>query len=309
MSFWKRNKVETQTAVPASDEERAPAEATPASEAPASSPENSAPVADVAIGDEAQDESVRPAKQGLVQRVRAWRAESSVMPDALPIRILMGHLPEVTERDAREYAQGIAEKHFEQMGLSFFDAYEFGNGYVFEAHEGGPGRAYAPDIIRHFNGLGPYQVGEINSVVIRTATRLVEVQRTREGLAAILLPEAADIEATPWLRPSNKMTPGLNRRTHFFKAGLALFVSGGVAALLSGTVFRLQPYEAPPEQKVEMISANNLPRSQWARMEALPSNTYVRALRYRNDKWEAPELATDIPTAPAPAAGQPGKTP
>lgn len=229
-------------------------------------------------------------------------------PSALPIRVLMGYLPEVSARDAKEYAQGMAEKHFEQMGLSYFDAFEFGNGYVFEAHEGGDGKAYAPEVIKYFESLGAYQVGEVNSVTIRTASRFLEVQRMREGLAAIMLPESAEATPTAWLRPTTSMTPGLNRRTAFLYAGVAVFATGVLSMLLAATVFRLQPYATAPVQKVESVSTADLPRSQWSRLESLPANSYVKALRYRNDKWESPEIVTDTLAvapggAPAPTAG------
>lgn len=218
-------------------------------------------------------------------------------PGALPIRVLMGFLPEVSARDAKEYAQGMAEKHFEQMGLSYFEAFEFGNGYVFEAHEGGDGKAYAPEIIKYFESLGAYQVGEVNSVTIRTASRFLEVQRMREGLAAIMLPESAEATPTAWLHPTTSMTPGLNRRTAFLYAGVAVFATGVLSMLLAATVFRLQPYATAPAQKVESVSTADLPRSQWSRLESLPANSYVKALRYRNDKWESPEIVTDAPAS------------
>ncbi len=219
---------------------------------------------------------------------------------SLPVRVIIGYLPEVNERDAREYAQGMAEKHFDQMGIAFFQAFKHANGYAFEAHEGGPGKAYLPSIIEHFDAQGPYRLGENHSVVIRTATRMVEVQRLRDGLASIVLPESSEVAATEWLHASKGMIPGLNRRTLFFYAGAAVFATGVLSMLLSATVFRLQMHEDAPPIKLESISANNLPRAQWSRVEALPPNSYVRAIRFRNDKWEAPEIVTE--TVPAPAA-------
>lgn len=235
------------------------------------------------------------------------KPQGAERPEALPIRVILGYLPEVSARDAKEYAQGMAEKHFEQMGLSYFEAFEFGNGQVFEAHEGGHGKAYAPEIIQYFESLGPYQVGELNSVTIRTASRYVEVQRMREGLAAILLPEATEADPTPWLRATTPMIPGLNRRTAFLYGSVAVFATGVLAMLLTATVFRLQPYSEAPAQKVESISAAELPRSQWPRLEALPPNSYVKSLRYRNDRWESPEIG--IGEAPSFAMSATGTAP
>lgn len=236
------------------------------------------------------------------------RREDASRPVALPIRVVMGYLPEVTERDAREYAMGMAEKHFAQMGLVHFAAYAYDSGFVYEVHEGGDGRAYAPAIIDYFKSQGPYRPGENVKVHIRTGSRMVEVLRLRDGLACVILPEQSEVEETPWLRPTKTMSPGLHRRTGFFYAGVTILGSGLLAVLVSGMVFRLQPYEEPPAPKVEIIKARDLPRSQWPTLENLPAGTYVRALRFQGGRWEAPEMVTSQP-AVAPSAAEAASAP
>lgn len=233
---------------------------------------------------------------------------------ALPIRVIIGYLPEVTERDALEYAVGIAEKHFEQMGMAFFDAHKYANGFAYEVHEGGPGKAYLPDIIKYFDSLGAYRTGELNAVVLRTATRFVEVQRMREGLAAIILPESSTMAPTEWLEATASMRPAVNKRTALLVAGAALFVTGFVAMIVTSMLTRYQPYEPMPEQKVEFINATNMPFGQWPQLETVPRTSYVKALRYRNSRWEPPELATTAPpssasTPSAPVKSGPGAAP
>lgn len=257
-------------------------------------------------------EKPSPAKKS---KLKGWlqsigRGDKHQKPEIRPIRVLMGYLPEVSARDAREYAQGIAEKHFEQMGLVFFGAFPCDNGFVFEVHEGGEGKAYAPEILKHFESLGPFQVGEQHTVCIQTATRVLEVQRTREGLAAILLPEASTAQGDEWLVPSKPLTPAMDRRDKVFYVGATIFASGFVAMLLSGTIFRVQLYEEPQAPKPVVISAASLPMSQWSRLQALPDNAYVRALRFKNGRWEAPEIQSESsnssvtePFVPAPPGG------
>lgn len=262
--------------------------------------------------DTAKVEAAEKASTTKKSKLKAWlpslgRADKHLKPEIRPIRVLMGYLPEVSARDAREYAQGVAEKHFEQMGLVFFGAFPCDNGFVFEVHEGGEGKAYAPEILKHFESLGPFQVGEQHTVCIQTATRVLEVQRTREGLAAILLPESSPAQGDEWLVPTKPLTPAMDRRDKVFYVGAAIFASGFVAMLLSGTIFRVQLYEEPPAPKPVVISAASLPMSQWSRLQALPDNAYVRALRFKNGRWDAPEIQTESssPSVAAPAVPVP----
>lgn len=219
----------------------------------------------------------------------------------LPVRVIIGYLPEVSERDALEYAIGLAEKHFDQLGLAFFDAFKFDNGFVFEIHEGGSGRAYVPKIIEYFEATGPYDAENPVSVVLKTGTRRVEVQKARSGLVSVLLPESSTAEPSAQIEATSAMQPALNKRTGFLVVSAALFVTGFAAVMTAAFIARFQPYEAPPERPVEQISAASLPLNQWFRVEAVPPGSYVKALRFRNQRWEAPELGAEVPEAPSDA--------
>lgn len=212
---------------------------------------------------------------------------------ALPIKVILGYFPDISHRDAFEYAQGIAEKHFEQPGMVHYGAFEYDTGYIYEVHEGGEGLAFTPAILKYFKSQGPFKVGENLFVTIKTATRLVEVQRLRNGISAILLPEATPRQPTPWLRAVGPLTPALNRRSAFFKVSATVFASGILTLLVSGTVFRLQPYDLTIGPKVQTISTATLPRTQWSALSNVAPGFYVKALRYRSGKWEAPELTSD----------------
>ena len=235
------------------------------------------------------------------QRLRAKKADKPAF-SAVPIRVIIGYLPEVTEKDALDYAMGIADKHFEQLGLAYYDAFQYDGGYVFEAHEGGHGKAYSPQILEYFTSQGPYRSSETHSVVIRTATRKVEVQRARQGLTAIVLPESSDLQPTAWLTPGAPMTPALNKRTGLLVTGAALFVTGFMALMVAAFVARYQPYEAAPKMTPEVLSMQDLPMGQWPVLQAVPAGSYVKALRFRNGRWEPPELTTPGEAASAEAA-------
>lgn len=247
--------------------------------------------------DEGLQAEAAPSSKSMLKRLfeRSFGESSNA---SLPIRVIIGYLPEVSERDAIEYAYGIAEKHFEQLGIAYFDAFEYDGGYVFEAHEGGGGRAYLPEIIRYFDSHGAYQQGEELTVTIRTATRVVEVQRMREGLVAIVLPESAQVAQSEWLKPTTKMQPAFDKRTGLLVGGALLFVTGFIAMMTTSMLTRYQPYEAPAQAQTVAVNLQSLPIGQWSALEMVAPNSYVKAIRYRKGKWEAPEVVSESSPAP-----------
>ncbi|MNR71672.1 hypothetical protein D3C71_23030 [compost metagenome] len=219
----------------------------------------------------------------------------------VPVRVLIGFLPDVRERDARDYALGAAEKNFNQPALAFYDAFEYDGGYAYEVHEGGEGGALLPSILRYFRSQGPFVPGEDVKVVIRTGTRMVEVQRDRVGLSAILLPESSTVEPTDWLVPTEKLTPALNQRTGLLAVGAAFFITGFFALIVGSMLTRYQPYEDAPKPGVSTISYEDLPISQWPRLTNLAPDSYVTKLVYENGKWQRPEIR-NVGAQPAPVA-------
>ncbi|KWT98297.1 MULTISPECIES: hypothetical protein [unclassified Variovorax] len=230
--------------------------------------------------------------------------EPTTVLRSAPIRILIGYLPEVRERDAREYALGVAEKHFDQPAMAFYDAFKLGDGYAYEVHEGGDGVAYLPQIIKYFDSLGPYRADEPAKVTIRTGTRLVEVERQATGLSAILLPESSTKEPTAWLAPRERMSPALNQRTRFLVLGAVFFVTG-FFALVGSMVTRYQPYDAPVASAVSRVNYDDLPISRWPRLQSLQPNSYVAKVEYADKRWKALDIRDARMTQAAPVGAPP----
>lgn len=234
----------------------------------------------------------------------------------LPIRVFLGYLPEVTERDAREYALGIAERNCEQISLVYYDAYKMADGFAYEVHEGGNGRAYLPEIIEYFASKGRFEKGgEADSVYIRTATRMVQVERTLGGIQAFQLPESASETASDWLEGTSKMTAAIQTLKGFLVVGAALFTTGFLAMTMS-LVSRIQPYDSAPEPVVERATDgfNLSPLSRWTTLQSVGAGEYVKALRFTKGKWEldrGKEITEAVPpngaveAPPQPSAANP----
>lgn len=231
---------------------------------------------------------------------RSTRQAERRKVSAVPIRILMGYLPEVTERDARDYALGVAEKHFEQPAIAHFDAFKYENGYAYEVHEGGEGYAYLPEIIRHFKEQGAYLEGEKTEVLLRTGTRMVKVIRQRVGLQAVLLPESTQLEPADWQPSGEKLQSALNQRTGFLVAGAGFFVAGFFALIVGSLMTRYQPYDSPAPPAVTTVDYEQLPIAQWSKVQGLPANEFVSKLAYDHKHWLQPVIQTgDAARSPA----------
>jgi hypothetical protein len=232
-------------------------------------------------------------------------------PLNVPIQIIMGFLPEVTSRDAIEYAIGMSEKYVVQQSLAYFHATKYENGYLYEVHEGGPGKAFGPEIAKLFASKGAYRGDEVTRVTLATSARMVEITRLRLGLSAVLLPESSVQAATEGLVPRVMMTSAIPRRTAILYAGVGLLVSGVLMATLSGVFFRLKGYSAPPAQANDVISVRNLPHIQWERLSAqLQPGDRVKALKYENNNWRTelfPSASATGATGPVPTLPSPSE--
>ncbi len=246
--------------------------------------------------------SVRPTQNVKKPIIVQKAAERKRKLQELPIRVFIGFLPEVTERDARDYALGIAERNCEQISLVFYDAFKLNDGYAYEVHEGGPGRAFLPEIITHFGTLARFEKGaDEANVFIRTATRMVQVDRTLEGLQAFLLPESATDAPSEWLEGTAKMTPAIQTLRAVLVAGAGLFIAGFLS-LSFAFISRIQPYEEPKAPMVEKAidNYNRSPMSRWTAIQGVTGNEYVAALKFKDGKWDLQRETVDA-QAPAPA--------
>jgi hypothetical protein len=236
----------------------------------------------------------------------------------LPIRLLAGFLSEVSERDAREFARGLAQKYCENLSIAYIDVFRFGSGWVYEVQEGGAGRAYLPAVIEHFLAQGEYEQGKSVAVVLRTASRLVKVERTRDGLTATQLPEQAQETPAEWVRPTLKMAPAISTMLPLLVIGGA-FAATGALAFGAANLARVQPYMPPPAPKTERVDLSRLPHAQTRLLSNLRGEEdYVTALIYQNGTWTVrthlqdtaaqppamPSQATTAQTGPGAAPAQ-----
>lgn len=232
-------------------------------------------------------------------------AAFSERPVELPVMVLMGYLPEVTSKDAMDYALGMAEKYLTQVGMAFFYVTKHDRGFIWEVHEGGPGKAYGPEISAKFGGNRLAGANGVPlKVVLDTATRKVEVSQGVEGLTAVLLPQGSTELADTSLIPRQNMTPAIPRRKGLLIMGALVLASGVLVSTLAGYFFRVQEFAAAPTRPIATVDAKLLPHLYWKNASlGLRPEDRVRAMRFEKGAWQpmdlyprvTPAVATETP--------------
>lgn len=221
-----------------------------------------------------------------------------IAAESTSIRVLMGYLPEVSEKDAKAYALGIAEKHNESSQISFYGVFPYERGFVYEVHEGGLGKAYAPTILKYFEDNAESHTADTPLfAVVPASTRKLYVEKSERGIHCLLLPEGDLRAPSDWLTTGILLKAAVPSRKGVLFTGAGVFVAGTLA-FLGAMATQYQPYLPPPKAGVEKVIFDNFPMAQWNSLTEAQASGYVSALKFTKGKWE---IKTKIPeTLPPP---------
>ena len=220
---------------------------------------------------------------------------------SVPVKIFIGYLPDVLERDAMEYAMGVAERNCEQSSITYFDVFKYDGGFVYEIHEGGRGKAYIPEILKFFEEAGDFDNLNPIKVYIHTAVRTVEVEKLRKGLVAVWLPESKRMETTEGLEPKQDLIPATNQRTGFLVISAMFFIVSFLSMIVAA-ITQYQPYDPAPDLKYQELDYSKSVSGQWGRInDAVLMGKIVKAVKYEGGVWRALEVEEAAPEAAASA--------
>jgi hypothetical protein len=230
-----------------------------------------------------------------------------------PLQLFIGFLPEAEAKDAREYAFGVAERNATNPISALYGVFPYNGGFAYEVHEGGHGKSYLPTVIEYFQSLGPFNPGEASMAHIRTASRIVQVERTRQGLVAFLLPEKDETPQSEWLKPGKALKPAISLKKGMLGAGAGVFIMGAAAMIAAILIVPMlpKPVAEPIGIPPPMIPYHILPISQWEALMTASQQGPVGALKFEGGKWIIqPEAAPPAGPAPIPPpVPTPGGTP
>lgn len=201
------------------------------------------------------------------------------------LSLQLGYFAEVSEKDVRVYANALAESNHVSKDLTYIGITPFLNGYAYEVHEGGPGIALLPDIIKEFENLQE-NINPDNPLQLykRTTTRTVLIEVHQGGITAYMLPENRVVEDSPALvkgtTPLEKLN--LNSVSKFFIASKFVGLAG-FALLLLGVLFRPGVPDYTGVDSREAFSKK--PVAQWKKLAENNTPGKTATLTYSKGNW------------------------
>lgn len=232
-----------------------------------------------------------------------------------PIRIMIGYLPNVSKKDAIEYARGWVARYFDAIDQSYVHVQPYLDGFAFEIHEGGLGKAYLPSVLK--------LISEGEKVNIPTATRMTQITVAESGLVTLMLPEDVDVEPTPGVSTGPSMRPYQGDARAWLVAGGGVFVIGMLVLALGAAVWNasqsfyqlgmgslsgtdainttIKLTREPNAPKTSPLARlQQLPVAQWQKItETVTDGQYVTALRFKNNVWRFDQAERVIEQAPS----------
>jgi hypothetical protein len=204
-----------------------------------------------------------------------------------PIRLFIGYVPDVTEKDAKFFAMGVAEKNVDSEYISYMGLFKYGTGYAYEIQEGGHGHSYLTRILKYFSQLPPGLHDAETAVYVATASRMVQVEKTADGgLVCIQLPESYKAKETEWLRPEKKLKLLRDQNSGLMMVS-GVFLGVSLLVLTGAFLTRYVPRENP-ESRVwyDTVTLQELPVSQWdSLIKETEAGHYILSLRYNGKDW------------------------
>lgn len=234
------------------------------------------------------------------------RKEKRFRAFSKPISVLIGHLADVTEKDAISFAKGLAERNFTSTQNSFFYVFKYNNGFCYEIQEGGAGIGLAKKCIKFLeNKINEMKdnledtAGDLGpKVYIQTADRIVRFELDKGVPSSLLMPDIDEDFSIPtrdidlWINfiDGQEISGGKMKSMNpdFFE----LVIVGGVLMLTSllllgiGAILKWQAMSLDDKIYTQYVINNNeLPISQLKNI-SIGENYYLHKLEYNSNSGE-----------------------
>ncbi|MDW9478736.1 hypothetical protein GOB57_08465 [Sinorhizobium meliloti] len=196
-----------------------------------------------------------------------------------PMSIQLGWLEADSAKDARAYARGIIQQRFKAHEESWYAVLPFHGGFLWEAHQGGDGKAYIKSAAR---ALEDDPGGEH---WFKTGDRAYRVIMQDGKPFPHLLPPDKSVEilnsGTESLVRSYSMTPYVRKGTGWLVTGITM--SGSAALFFIGSiVFYAFAYNPGPSVRATDISS--LPHTKWPLVANTGIEEIVQKLQMKNGR-------------------------
>lgn len=227
----------------------------------------------------------------------------------LATNVLYGFLDGVERRDATAYARSFARRTLKHSERCWYAVEPLWTGYLYEIHEGGPGRSFLPELVRELDanpggialvpsGQRVYELTVRNGRPVGGLLPEAKSRQVQRHMAAVMPTARVDGRAygvviPAWVTEDQvrlrtiRATRRMSRLALPVSVPLALSAVGflaGLGLLVSGAVlYAWSPHRVPQAPRMAVAQ---MPHRQWdLAVAAMGVNTYVRKLEYRDGQW------------------------
>lgn len=227
----------------------------------------------------------------------------------LATNVMYGFLEGVERRDALAYARSFARRTVGSSERCWYAVEPLWTGFLYEIHEGGPGRSFLPDLVTELDanpgGIALVPSGRrvfeltvrngrpVGGLLPEAKSRQVQLQMAAIRPTVPVDGKAYGVMIPPWVtadqvrlrtiratrrmrRVSVPVSVPLALSSVGFAAGLGLLTTGG-------GLYYWSPYRVPQPQA---LTLEQMPHRQWeAALAAIGPDNYVSKLEYRDGKW------------------------
>lgn len=250
-------------------------------------------------------------KFGFLQKETApTDADAEEFLSNMPMLLILGSLESDSRKDVIAYARGLAESQVIAKEACFIDAVKRNGRWLYEIHEGGPGRSVAQWVTSMLESNPRSKVS-----LPLTGARFASISEVGGELVTVIYPpseekhqaameEARGIEFGPALAPFyGSGIPLRNAAAGLLALSAFIFLVSGAALFLRGNAIDVGRFAARfsavnPSMRTDY---SNLPSVQLAiAVNNIKVNSgYLSYLKYENGKWHSAQTTANT-TKPAP---------
>lgn len=211
---------------------------------------------------------------------------------APPIQVLIGWIADASKKDVLAHAYGIAEDQLATMLSAWIAITPYRNGYFYEIHEGGVGKAYLPGIIEQLN-RDPDQIVWLPAGT--AINRVMTIGVTDNVPYGVILTEA---ESSLVRQSGQDPIARQGRMRRLVRSGQGILLFGALLAMLSVGVLGLTLNHARglAQQPPTLVTylPDTLPFRQVADLASgLPDDRWLLFVLYENGTWRSETARLD----------------
>lgn len=208
-------------------------------------------------------------------------------PASLPTAIHIGFMARINRNDALARVRGLIRRQVIAPETAWWFIKAIEDGFAYEIHEGGAGRAYLPGILAHA------KANPAATLHLRAGGRIVRITATEGRPRSATLQEGAE-ELIDAVAPGPRMS-------RYEVTSSALLITSGVllavaAITFMGTSVAVNSVSEPSQIAAATLRTRDLPVWHWPKAAA--KGQYVSRVQLSGGRWTTQVSSEAIPLPP-----------